>query len=79
MQTVSTIGIIKYDGLGRRNYKEIINCADWNRTYKYYYDGHKLVELRQGDGKVLKQYVWGTQYTDELVQIGTNPSTGSGP
>ena len=63
---------MKYDGLGRRDYKEIINCADWDRTYNYYYDGHKLVETRNGSGKVLKQYVWGTQYIDELLQVGIN-------
>ena len=31
-----------------------------------------MIETRNGSGEVLKQQVWGTQYVDELVQVGVN-------
>ena len=73
------MGTLKYDGLGRRNVKKIENSGDWNGTYRYTCDGQKVAETRDASDTLLKQYLWGTQYIDELVQIGTNPSTGSGP
>jgi len=68
----STIGTIQYDGNGRRNYKEVAGCADWDFHYYFYYDGHSPVEVRNGDGDTIKQQVWGTQYVDELVQLAVN-------
>ena len=42
----------------------------------FYYNGQSEIEIRNDDstneGSVLKQKVWGTQYVDELVQIGIN-------
>jgi uncharacterized protein RhaS with RHS repeats len=39
---------MKYDGLGRRVEKAITNSGDWNFTYRYYYDGDRLAEERDG-------------------------------
>ena len=76
----SDIATLTYDGLGRRTSKTIANSGDWDRTYYYYYDGWKVVEVRDRDWsvssddpqRVLKQYTWGTQYIDELLQIAIN-------
>ena len=76
MQTAFTVGTIRYDGLGRRVSKAISNSANWNGTYRYYYSGQSVVEERNSSDKTLRQYVWGTQYTDELVQIGINDDPG---
>jgi len=71
-------------GLGRRIRKVITNSADWDCTYKYYHDGQRMIETRDGNDRLLKQHVWGLTYTrlpgwrhpggqvDELVQIGIN-------
>ena len=56
--------------------KAISNAADWNGTYRYDYSGQSIVEERNSSDKTLRQYVWGTQYTDELVQIGINDDPG---
>ena len=40
--------------------------------YRYYYDGQSLIEERNASHRVLRQSVWGTQYVDELVQVGVN-------
>ena len=48
------------------------NCGDWDGTYYSYYDGWKVVELRDGSEQVLKQYTWGRQYMDELLLIAIN-------
>jgi len=61
-----------YDGTGRRTSKTIDNSGDWNYTYHFYYDGQSMIETRNGSNKVIKQHVWGTQYVDEIIQIGTN-------
>ena len=73
-----TIATIEYDGLGRRIEKAITNCGDWDATYEYYYDGHSLIETQNGSDETLKQYVWGTQYIDELIQIGLNDDPTAG-
>ena len=79
LQKTSTVAKIWYDGLGRRVVKQIgDDCetthevGDWDGAYHYYYDGHKLIETRNASYRVLKQYVWGTQYIDELLEIGVN-------
>jgi hypothetical protein len=76
LQTAFTVGTIRYDALGRRVSKAISNSANWNGTYRYYYSGQSVVEERNSSDKTLRQYVWGTQYTDELVQIGINDDPG---
>ena len=66
---------MKYNGLGRRNYKKVENSGDWDHAYQFYYKDHSVVEMRDDSGSTHQQYVWGTQYTDELVQIATNRTT----
>jgi hypothetical protein len=68
----STVGTISYDGLGRRIAKKIDNSADWDYTYHYYHNGQSCVEERNGSGQVIRQYVWGLTYIDELLQLGLN-------
>jgi len=72
VSTGSTVQTLTYDGLGRRITKAVDNCGDWDATFHTYLDGQRMIELRDGSDDVLKQYVWGTQYVDELVQIGIN-------
>jgi len=64
---------MEYDGLGRRIVKAVDNSGDWDCTYKYYYNGQQMVEVQNGSDYALKQYVWGLQYVDELVQIMNAP------
>lgn len=72
LQKTCTVGTMTYDGLGRRVTKTVTNSGDWDCTYRFYYNGRQLIETRDGLDEVLKQYVWGTQYVDELVQVATN-------
>jgi RHS repeat-associated protein len=68
----SLVASMEYDGLGRRIVKKIENSGDWDGEFRYYYDAHRIVEVRDGDGRVLQQLLWGTQYVDELVQVALN-------
>ena len=76
LTTGSTIATIEYDGLGRRIVKDIDNSGDWDCEYHYYYDGQQMVEMRDGSDDVLKRYVWGLEYVDELIGIMTGDSYG---
>jgi len=49
------------------------NSGNWDGEYRFYYSSHQLIETRNGNDDVLKQYVWGTQYIDELIQVSANP------
>jgi len=75
---VSTIAIpvnktvMTYDGLGRRISKTVTASGDLNGVYHFYYDGQRVIEIRDADDQMLKQQVWGPSYVDELVQIGIN-------
>jgi len=61
------------DGLGRRITKQVKNSADWDSTYHTYYDlAWRRIEVHDGSDNVLKQYVWGARYIDNIVQIGVN-------
>ncbi|QNN23812.1 hypothetical protein HED60_16555 [Planctomycetales bacterium ZRK34] len=64
--------------LGRRIEKAVQNSADLDCTYSFFYNGQQLVETRDGSDLVLKQYVWGLQYIDELVQVGVNDDPADG-
>jgi len=64
---------LAYDGLGRRITKQVKNSADWDSTYHTYYDlAWRRIEVHDGSDNVLKQYVWGARYIDNIVQIGVN-------
>ena len=44
-------------------------------TYHYYLSGQSVIEERNGSDQVIKQYVQGSGYVDEIVQeaIDSNP------
>ena len=67
-----TVATIEYDSLGRRIVKDVDNCGNWDIDYHYLYSGWQMVEMRNGSDDVIKQYVWGLTYVDELLQIGIN-------
>ncbi len=75
-KTGSAVATIAYDGANRRVSKMIDNSGDWNYTYNFYHDGQSMIETRNGSGEVIKQHVWGTQYVDEIIQIGINTNPG---
>jgi len=76
-----------YDGRHRRSAKVIAlgsfftmgGMSDLDATYHYYHDGDRCTEVRDGAGAVLKQYVWGTQYVDELCQVLINGDPSGDP
>jgi YD repeat-containing protein len=76
--TEAPIATCEYDALGRRISKVVANSGAWNATYKYFYDGHQVVEVQNGSDVIVKQNVWGVMYVDELVQIGVNDDTTDG-
>ena len=56
--------------------------ADWEATFHYYHapdgaGGQRMIETRNDDSQVLKQYVWGLTYIDELCQIAVNQDPGN--
>lgn len=68
----SVVATMAYDGLGRRIEKNVQNSADMDCDYHYYHDGQSVVQIDNGQSQMLKQYVWGLQYIDELCQIALN-------
>jgi len=52
-----------YDGLNQRVKKELTSPPDTI----YLYDGWQCIEEREADGDLLRQYVYGAHYLDELV------------
>jgi RHS repeat-associated protein len=82
----SAVGTIRYDGLGRGIVKQAGDgngltreTGDFEMTYHLYHDGQRIVEERNGSDLIIRQYVWGRDYVDELCQIGinTNPASQS--
>ena len=71
----SVVATMQYDALGRRIVKEVQHASNLNTTYHYFYDGQSVIQTDNGapsGGQMLKQYVWGLQYIDELCQVGVN-------
>ncbi|MCO6439103.1 MAG: hypothetical protein J5J06_18575, partial [Phycisphaerae bacterium] len=65
-----TIQTAHYDGTGRRIKKVVSNRGDLDATELYYYDGWKVIEIRQGSGTEMdRQYIHGTQYIDEHIMM----------
>ena len=70
-----TVVLYTYDGTGRRVGKTLTYRGDLDGTEHYYYDGSKQIEMRQvlsGQEAVMRQYLWGTQYVDEIVRVDIN-------
>jgi RHS repeat-associated protein len=61
-----------YDARGRRIIKAVNGTGSWDCTYHYYLDRDSVVEEQNGSAEPIKQYVWGKQYIDELVQTSLN-------
>jgi len=72
VQTGSTVATYEYDGMHRRIVKDVQNSGDLDAEYHFYCDGASIVEIRNASDDVLKHYVWGVTYIDELVQVGIN-------
>ena len=83
----TTVAAYEYDGRNRRTMKTVSNCGvedtpndGGNTTVHYYYSGGagvspanwNICETRNGSSQTTFQYVWGTQYVDELVLIDKN-------
>jgi YD repeat-containing protein len=77
LQTGQTSATISYDGKGRRVKKAVSGTGQWDITYQYLYDADSVVETRNGSGMPIQQYVWGTRYVDELVQVATETDDAS--
>jgi RHS repeat-associated protein len=68
-----------YDALGRRIVKTVSDTGQWDGTLNYYLDQDSVVEEQNGSGMTVKQFLWGIQYIDDLIQVSLNssPSTQS--
>ncbi|MDX2199019.1 MAG: RHS repeat-associated core domain-containing protein, partial [Phycisphaerae bacterium] len=76
------IGQYEYDGKNRRLRRVVTNRgagawqADANGEYRYFYDDQwRIVEVRNGSGQVKQQWLFGTQYVDEIVLMDNNGPT----
>ncbi len=82
----TTIAEYEYDGKNRRTQKVVTNSGvedvpndGGNTTLHYYYDNRwRIIEERNGSNEAVRQYVWGTRYTDELICIDINGDAANG-
>ncbi len=54
---------------GRRIKKTVSNSGDYDKTEVYFYDGQRMVQINNGSGAMVQQFIHGTQYIDELVML----------
>jgi len=59
----------EFDGLGRRITKTVTNSGELDGTIVYFYNGHQIIETRDGSGNVESQVYHGTRYIDEVVGL----------
>jgi len=64
-----TIQTSEFDALGRRIKKVVTNAGDYNKTEVYFYDGQRIIQINNGSGNMVQQFIHGTQYIDELVML----------
>ncbi len=57
----------KYDALGRRIKKEVTIGSQSNTT-NFYYSGYQIIEERDGDDQVIRQYIYGNGI-DEVLRF----------
>jgi RHS repeat-associated protein len=57
----------KYDALGRRLQK-IVNTGSQSKTENYYYSGHQVIEVRDGNDQVKRQFIYGNGI-DEVIRM----------
>lgn len=78
--TDALVATYAYDGVNRRVSKVVSNCGDENSvgdggnaiTHSYYTPQWQVVETRNGAGALSRQWVYGTQYVDEIVLMDIN-------
>jgi RHS repeat-associated protein len=64
---VNTTTDFKYDPLGHR-IKKIVSTGSQGKTSQYFYDGDQLIEERDGNDNVLRQFVYGNG-VDEIIRM----------
>jgi hypothetical protein len=47
--------------LGRRIKKVVTNAGDYDKTEVYFYDGQGIVQINNGSGTMVQQFIHGTQ------------------
>ncbi len=71
----TTFQTAEFDAQGRRMKKVVTNSGDFDGTEVYLFDGHKILETRDGSDNVVRQFIHGTRYVgnglwpDELVMM----------
>ncbi|MDC0936556.1 Calx-beta domain-containing protein, partial [Pirellulales bacterium] len=65
-----------YDAVGRRVRKTVTNSQALDGVTRFYYDGHRVIEERDGENQLTQQYVYGI-YVDEVLQL-SRDLTGDG-
>jgi len=63
--TTTTEG--KYDALGRRMQK-VVTAGSQSKTENYYYAGHQVIEVRDGNDQVKNQFIYGNGI-DEFIRM----------
>jgi len=59
----------EFDGLGRRIRETVTNSGDLDGVTVYLYQGHQIIETRDGSDQVTLQVYHGTRYIDEVVRM----------
>jgi len=79
------VAAYEFDGFHRRMSKSISNSGTetvagdgGGATARYYYDNEwRIIETRNGSNQATRQWLWGTQYIDELVFMDVNAQPAS--
>jgi RHS repeat-associated protein len=65
-----TVGNYRYDAAGRRVHKEFLNPASGAQESVFFVsDGAREIEELDGAGNVIADYVYGSLYVDQVVQM----------
>ena len=64
-----TVQTAEFDAGGRRIKKVVTNAGDYDKTEVYFYNGQQIVQINNGSGAMVQQFIHGTQYIDELVMM----------
>jgi RHS repeat-associated protein len=60
-----------YDATGRRVRKMVANSGALDGVTRFFYDGDRVIEERDGANRLAQQYVYGV-YVDEVLQLSRN-------
>jgi RHS repeat-associated protein len=64
-----TVQQARYDALGRRLWKQVINAGDQDGTTVYYYHRHQILQANDGSGNLVMQVYPGIKYIDEVIAL----------